>query len=121
MVFVVDEDDAVRDAVATSLRAAGFAVAAFASARQFLEVYRVGQRGCLIVDADHPDGENELLRMLATSELALPAIVTSRRLRRRTLAPALTALPVLLLEKPFGVDDLLPLISAVIALGGDPD
>lgn len=115
--FLVDDDEAVRDAVATSLRAAGFAVLAFGSARQFLDAYRAGQDGCLVVDVDLPDVEPELLRMLATSELALPAIITSRRLRRRPLAPALHALPVRLLEKPFGIDDLLPLIRAATTSG----
>ena len=53
--------------------------------------------------------------MLASAELALPAIVTSRRLRRWQLAPALTGGRVALLEKPFGINELLPLIDAALA------
>lgn len=121
LVFLVDDDEAVRDAVATSLRGAGFAVASFGSARQFLDEYQAGQRGCLVVDLDLPGVEPELLRMLATSELALPVIITSRRLRRRALAPTLSAFAAVLLEKPFGVDDLLPLIEAAIASGNGRD
>ncbi len=116
--FLVDDDEAVRDAVAAGLRAAGFAVAAFGSAGQFLEAYRAGERGCLVVDIDLPGVESELLRMLASAELALPAVITSRRLRRWRLAPAFAALRVALLEKPFGIDELLPLIDRVTA-GGD--
>lgn len=115
LVFVVDDDEAVRDAVATSLRAAGYAVADFSSARQFLDAYHAGQRGCLVVDVDTPGVESELLRMLASSELVLPAIITSRRLRQRALPPALTALHVVLLEKPFGIDNLLPLVRTALA------
>ena len=115
LVFLVDDDEAVRDAVTTALRAAGFGVATFGSARQFLEAYRAGQRGCLIVDLDLPGVESDLLRMLASAELALPVIVTSRRLRRGQLAPALNGGRVALLEKPFGIDELLPLIDAALA------
>ena len=115
LVFLVDDDEAVRDAVATSLRAAGYAVADFGSASQFLDGYRAGQRGCLVVDVDMPGVESELLRMLASSEVTLPAIITSRRLRQRALPPALTALHVVLLEKPFGIDNLLPLVRTALA------
>ena len=115
--FLVDDDEAVRDAVANALQGAGFAVASFGSTRQFLDTYRAGQRGCLVVDLDLPGVEPELLRMLASAEHALPVIITSRRLRRRALAPTVAALGAVLLEKPFGVDDLLPLIEAAIASG----
>jgi FixJ family two-component response regulator len=119
VVFLVDDDEAVRDAVATALRGAGFAVASFGSARQFLDTYAPGQRGCLIVDLDLPGVEPELQGMLVSSEVALPVIVTTRRLRRRILAPALSAFAAVLLEKPFGVDELVPLVEAAIASGGD--
>lgn len=119
LVFLVDDDEAVRDAVATSLRGAGFAVASFGSARQFLQAYRAGQRGCLIIDLDMPGVQPELLRLLVAAELALPVIITSRRLRRDALGPILGACAATLLEKPFGVDDLLPLVNAAIAAGCD--
>jgi len=112
LVMLVDDDDAVRDAVATSLRTAGFTVVTFGSARQLLDADRPARRGCLVVDLDLPDIEVELLRMLS-----LPTIVTSRRLGRRALARALAPLPVVLLEKPFGIDDLLPLVRAALAGG----
>jgi FixJ family two-component response regulator len=118
LIFLVDDDEAVRDAVATSLRAAGYAVADFGSARQFIDRYHAGQRGCLVVDVDMPDVESGILRMLASSELVLPAIITSRRLRQRALSPALAALHVVLLEKPFGIDNLLPLVRTALASQG---
>lgn len=121
MVFLIDDDAAVRDSIETALRAAGIVVASFGSARQFLDGYRAGQRGCLVVDADLPGVEPDLLRMLASSELALQAIITSRRLRRHALTPALAARSAVLLEKPFGIEELLPLIEAAIAAPGGQD
>jgi two-component system, LuxR family, response regulator FixJ len=120
LVFLVDDDDAVRDAVAISLRTAGFRVVACGSARQLLESYRDGQRGCLVVDLDLPDLEMLLLPMSASSKLSLPTIMTSRRLRRRVIARAFASLPAVLLEKPFGIDDLLPLVKAAIAGADKP-
>ena len=62
-IFLVDEDDAVRDALAMSLRAAGHTVAAFGSGRQFLDAYQPGNSGCLVIDMDLSDvGAVELLR-----------------------------------------------------------
>jgi two-component system, LuxR family, response regulator FixJ len=115
-IFLLDEDDAVRDALAMSLRAAGHAVAAFGSARQFIDGYRRGDPGCLVVDMDLPEGGAAgLLRTLAVAQVILPAIITIRRLRRNTPVGGLPAGRILFLEKPFGVDELLRLIR--LALG----
>jgi two-component system, LuxR family, response regulator FixJ len=114
-VFLVDEDDAVRDALATSLRAAGYPVAAFSSARQFLDVYRSGSPGCLVVDMDVPEGGAVgLLQMLTVAQIILPAIITSRRLRRIPAAAGLPSGSILFLDKPFGIDDLLRLIGSAM-------
>jgi FixJ family two-component response regulator len=115
-IFLVDEDDAVRDAIAMSLRAAGHTVAAFGSGRQFLDAYQPGNSGCLVADMDLSDlGAVELLRMLAASQVTLPAIITSRRLKRRAPVGGLPPGRVLFLDKPFGVDELLRLIRIALA------
>jgi FixJ family two-component response regulator len=116
-VFLVDADDAVRDAVASALRAAGFRTRAFAAAQPFLSAYIPGQPACLVVDLDLPDtGGIALLQALEAAGHALPAILTSRRLRRRPITGARSPMPALLLEKPFGIDDLLPLIRRALGL-----
>lgn len=110
----------MRDAVALSLRAAGYPVAAFNSGRQFLDGYRLGDPGCLVVDMDLSDlGAVELLRTLAAAQAALPAIITSRRLKRCTPVGGLPPGRTLFLDKPFGIDELLRLIR--IALTGASD
>ena len=115
-IFLVDEDDAVRDALAMSLQAAGHPVAAFNSGRQFLAAYQPGDPGCLVVDMDLSDlGAAELLRTLAASQVVLPAIITSRRLKRRAPVGGLPPGWTLFLDKPFGIDELLRLIRIVLA------
>jgi FixJ family two-component response regulator len=121
LIFLVDEDDAVRDAIAMSLRAAGHTVAAFGSGRQFLDAYQPGNSGCLVADMDLSDlGAVELLRVLAASQVTLPAIITSRRLKRRAPVGGLPPGRVLFLDKPFGVDELLRLIRMASASGSEP-
>ena len=115
-IFLVDADEAVRDAVASALRAAGFRARAFGAAQPFLAAYRPGHPACLVVDLDLPGMDGiELLRALAAAGHVLPTIVTSRRLRRRALADLRGPLPSLVLQKPFGVDELLPLIRGALA------
>jgi FixJ family two-component response regulator len=119
-VFVVDEDDAVRDALVTTLGASGFAVAAFRSAREFIEGYRIGGPACLIVELDLPEIDGPaLLQMLPGAGIDVPVIITSRRLRPRRLPDEL-ARCVGILEKPFGREELLRLVHAALESGKAP-
>lgn len=114
VVFVLDEDAAVRDAVASSLRAAGCRVEVFDSAEQFVSSYRAGQPGCLVVDLDLPGLQGLGFLEALVADPPLPVIATSRRLKR---APAEypPSISISFLDKPFGVDDLLPLVRAALA------
>jgi FixJ family two-component response regulator len=49
-VFVVDDDEAVRDSLRWLLEANGYRVQCFSSAEAFLEAYQPAQIGCLILD-----------------------------------------------------------------------
>ncbi len=74
-VFVVDDYAPVRSAVSRLLRAAGFAVAAFASPEKFLAQYDPRTPGCLVLDLDMPAVHGlELQRILATKGSVLPII-----------------------------------------------
>ena len=53
-VFVVDDDEAVCDALGMLLRAAGMDVETFRSAASFLKALRPGQTGCLVLDIRMP-------------------------------------------------------------------
>ena len=53
-VFVVDDDDAVRDSLRLLLKSAGIACEAFASAQEFLASYDPSQPGCLVLDVRMP-------------------------------------------------------------------
>ncbi|HWN46730.1 MAG TPA: response regulator [Steroidobacteraceae bacterium] len=53
-VFVVDDDDAVRNSLRMLLKSAGVHAEASASAQEFLSTYEVTQPGCLVLDVRMP-------------------------------------------------------------------
>jgi FixJ family two-component response regulator len=74
-VYVVDDDDAVRDALALLLETAGFAVQGFASAQAFLAVCNAESQGCIILDIKMPEMEGPALhRELLRRGILLPVI-----------------------------------------------
>lgn len=50
MVFIVDDDEAVRDSLFDLMDSVGLKAATYASARDFLADYKPEQHGCLILD-----------------------------------------------------------------------
>jgi len=62
-VFIVDDDEAVRDSIMELVESVGLQAEAFASAQAFLEVYHADRAGCLVLD----------VRMARMSGLALQA------------------------------------------------
>jgi RNA polymerase sigma factor (sigma-70 family) len=75
IVFLVDDDAAVRDSLGRLLEAAGLRVEHYASAEEFLAGYRPGEAGCLVLDVAMP-GMNgiELADVLAARGIQLPII-----------------------------------------------
>jgi FixJ family two-component response regulator len=74
-VFIVDDYAPVRRSIARLLHAAGFAVATFASAEEFLAQSNPQTLGCLVLDLAMPNLDGlELQRILAKAGSLLPII-----------------------------------------------
>ena len=74
-VFVVDDDAAVRQGLRFMLRAAGYSVETFASARSFLEDYDPRRGGCLLLDIRMPQMTGlELQQQLNVRGWRIPVI-----------------------------------------------
>jgi len=72
---VVDDDGAVRQGLRFMLRAAGYSVEAFASARSFLEDYDPRRGGCLLLDVQMPQTSGlELQQRLNVRGWRIPVI-----------------------------------------------
>lgn len=74
-VFIVDDDDAVRDSLRLLMKSAGFHAEVFESAEAFLGHYDPEQTGCLVLDIRMPGMSGlELQRELAIRDCPLPII-----------------------------------------------
>jgi FixJ family two-component response regulator len=79
-VFIVDDDAAVRDALAVQLGAAGHDVVALPGAMDLLGICTPGIQGCVILDVDMPGMDGPALQEeLARRGLRLPVIFLSGR------------------------------------------
>lgn len=74
-VFIVDDDPSVLKAMARVLDAGGLKVAAFDSARAFLDAYDGDAEGCLVLDVEMPGMDGlELQDALAAHGCTLPIV-----------------------------------------------
>lgn len=117
IVFVVDDDDAVRASLERLIRSAGFIVKTFASASQFLESEKPDAPGCLVLDVKLPGlGGLDLQRRLAESDSAIPIVFITGHGDIPMSVRAIKAGAVEFLTKPFRDQDLLDAINQGIQL-----
>jgi len=107
-VFIVDDDDAVRDAVALLLRAAGLSTRSFARAEDFQAAFDPGAPGCLVLDIRMPgiDGM-QLQRWLGERGSRLPIIFITGHADVPMAVQAMRDGALEFLQKPFRDDELL--------------
>ena len=116
VVFVVDDDPRVRDALTTLLASAGLEVAAFASATAFLEADKPDAPACLLLDLDLPDISGLELQKELLERQAPPIVFLTGHGDIPSSVKAMKAGAVEFLSKPVGDDELLSAIDAAIAL-----
>jgi FixJ family two-component response regulator len=118
IVFVVDDDHSVREALCSLLRSVGLRVEAFASAAEFLRQKPPTDPSCLVLDVGLPGVSGiELQRELATANRPFPIIFITGQGDIPTTVRAMKAGAVEFLTKPFSEKELLEAIQQ--ALAGD--
>jgi len=116
VVFVVDDDVRVREALSSLLASAGLEVAVFASATEFLQAEKPDAPACLVLDLELPDIHGlELQKELAERE-APPIVFITGHGDIPSSVKAMKAGAVEFLSKPFGDEDLLRAIDSAIVL-----
>ncbi|HUO01296.1 MAG TPA: response regulator [Rhizomicrobium sp.] len=115
LVYVVDDNRAVRDSLVSLLTSNGITVRSFASSKDFLTRRAQGAKGCLVLDLYMPELSGlELLRLLRARGNTIPVIAISGR-RDAVLDAALKRESVMaILSKPFNDEELLDLIDAAL-------
>ena len=118
LIFVVDDDAAVRNSLKFSLEIDGFAVRTYANANELLRAGDLTACRCLIVDQDMPRMQGlELVAALRKQGVNVPAVLISGH-----VTPALTRqasdadIPVI--EKPFLGNQLIEILHTL--LGAKP-
>lgn len=111
-IYVVDDDQDVRDSLKVLLEFADYNVRIFESAVKFLAADLHGIAGCLIVDIRMPDMDGlELQDELLKREIDLPVIVITGHGDVPLAVRAMRAGAVDFLEKPFREEALLEAIQ----------
>lgn len=124
LVYVVDDDEAVRESLAALLEAKSYTVRAFALARDFLAAAPTLRPGCLVADIRMPEIDGlELQRQLAARAFNFPLIVITGHGDVPLAVRAMKAGAIDFIEKPFAADAMLAGVEAALArlatTGGD--
>ena len=114
-VFVVDDYAPGRKSIARLLRTAGFAVTAFATAKEFLAQHDPETPGCLVLDLAMPEVSGlELQSILARKSSLLPIIFLTAHGSVPKSVQAMKRGASDFLTKPVNDEDLLAAIRAAI-------
>ncbi|HKF02286.1 MAG TPA: response regulator transcription factor [Candidatus Sulfotelmatobacter sp.] len=115
IVFVVDDDLSVREALGSLIRSAGLKVETFASAQEFLARPRADMPSCLVLDVRLPGLSGlELQKRMAEVNIEIPIIFITGHGDVPTTVQAMKAGAVEFLTKPFRDEDLLEAIQQAI-------
>ena len=116
IVFVVDDDESVREALASLVRSAGMRVEVYASAQAFLARPRVDAPSCLVLDVRLPGLSGlDLQRRLAEVNTEIPIVFITGHGDVPTSVTAMKAGAVEFLLKPLADADILEAIGRAIA------
>ncbi len=114
-VFVVDDDEAVRQALELLLESVGLTAQTYASAEDFLQAYDAARPGCLVLDVRMPGTSGLALQeQLAGRGVDIPIIFITGHGDVSTAVRAMKAQAFDFIEKPFNDQDLLDRIHEAI-------
>jgi two-component system, LuxR family, response regulator FixJ len=115
-VFIVDDDEAVRDSLCALLEAEGYSVEAFASANAFLAGFKQQEACCVIADIRMPDMDGlELQEEIIGRGWGLPVVIITGHGDVPLAVRAMKAGAVDFIEKPFDDEVLRASIDRGIA------
>jgi DNA-binding NtrC family response regulator len=116
LIYVVDDDASVREALSSLIRSVGLRVEAFASAQEFLAHPQADAPSCLVLDVQLPGLSGlDLQQELAKADIQIPIIFLTGHGDIPTSVRAIKAGALEFLTKPFNDEDLLDAIQQGIA------
>ena len=115
LVYVVDDDRRVREALSTLLRANGREVQAFDSGAAFLDTRRRNVVACLILDMSMPGMNGLEVQKLVSMDTRIPVIFITGRGDVPSAVLAMKGGAVDFLTKPVDEDGLMRTVDAALA------
>ena len=120
VIFVVDDDSHIREAIRSVLEEDGRTVEDYATCEAFLESYRPGREACLLIDAYLPGMKGlELLQRLRDAGHRLPAIMITGSSDVPTAVQAMKSGALDFIEKPIGRNELLAIVERALEQARD--
>ena len=115
LVFIVDDDEAVRDSLELLLESAGHAVQVFEAAADALEACRTRPPACIVTDVRMPEMDGlEFQEKLTAGGIRVPVIVMTGHADVPLAVRAMKAGAIDFIEKPFGDEVLLASIDGAL-------
>lgn len=119
-VFIVDDDEAMRDALEMLMRSVGLKSESFASARDFLRRFNARRAGCLLLDIRMPDMTGlELQAELHKRRIRLPIVFLTGHADVPIAVRAMKAGAVDFIQKP--LDEHRLVVAVMNALKTDSE
>jgi len=116
-VFIVDDDEAMRNSLRWLVETEGLNVETYASAREFLAGCYPGRAGCALLDVRMPGMSGlELQEYLNGQQFRIPVIIITGHGDVPMAVKAMKAGAVDFIEKPFDDETLLASIGRALAL-----
>ena len=114
-IYVVDDDEGVRNSLRFLLKSVGLGTRTLASAREFLETYRPGQPGCVVLDVRMPGMSGlELQQQLNLRGAIIPVIFVTGHGDIPMAVEAMQHGAFDFLQKPFRDQDLIDRIQRAL-------
>lgn len=115
-IYIIDDDEALRDSLVWLLESSGYRTEAFESADRFLSVFSAELTGCLLLDVRMPGMSGlELFEELRRRHCVLPVIFITGHGDVPMAVSLVKKGAVDFIEKPFGDRDMLALIEESLA------
>jgi two-component system response regulator FixJ len=119
LVYVVDDDDAVRDSLEALLLAEGYDVVGFGSAEEFLNGRDKSAKGCCLLDVRMPGMDGiTLLQEIGSEAATLPVVVMTGHGDVPMAVKAMKFGAVDFIEKPFDTNLMIEAVRSALRSGG---
>ena len=108
LVYIVDDDDAVRKSAAFMLKHSGYKIKSVGSGETFLRECKNAERGCVLLDIRMPDMDGlEVQQEMIKAGIDMPVIILTGHSDVGLAVSAMRAGAVGLIEKPYKKEELL--------------